>query len=40
MAIPPTNDTILGLANGASGVAVQDQEDLAALEAALTEILD
>lgn len=35
-----TNDTILGLANGASGVAVQDQGDLAALEAALTEILD
>lgn len=35
-----TNDTILGLANGASQVAAQSPEDLAALEAALTEILD
>ncbi|BAV92170.1 bifunctional glutamate N-acetyltransferase/amino-acid acetyltransferase ArgJ [Candidatus Desulfovibrio trichonymphae] len=34
-----TNDTILGLANGASGVAVQSPADLALLEEALTGIL-
>ena len=34
-----TNDTILGLANGASGVAAQGAEDLALLEEALTAIL-
>lgn len=35
-----TNDTILGLANGASEIAAQAKEDLEALEAALTDILD
>ena len=34
-----TNDTILGLANGASGVAARDEADLALLEEALTAIL-
>ncbi|MBQ9405563.1 MAG: bifunctional glutamate N-acetyltransferase/amino-acid acetyltransferase ArgJ [Desulfovibrio sp.] len=34
-----TNDTILGLANGASGVTVSQDADLAALESVLTEIL-
>ena len=34
-----TNDTILGLANGASGVAARHADDLARLEAALTDIL-
>lgn len=34
-----TNDTILGLANGASGVACRSDGDLRALEEALTEIL-
>lgn len=34
-----TNDTILGLANGASGVAAQGPEDMALLEEALTAIL-
>lgn len=34
-----TNDTILGLANGASGVPARDAADLATLEAALTDIL-
>ena len=34
-----TNDTILGLANGASKVSVTTAEDVAKLEAALTEIL-
>ena len=35
----PTNDTILGLANGASGVAARDEADLALLEETLTAIL-
>ncbi len=34
-----TNDTILGLANGASGVAARDEADLALLEETLTAIL-
>ena len=34
-----TNDTILGLANGASGVVAQSEADLALLEDALTDIL-
>ena len=34
-----TNDTILGLANGASGVAAESAQDLAQLEEALTAIL-
>ncbi len=34
-----TNDTILGLANGASGVAATSPDDAALLEGALTEIL-
>lgn len=34
-----TNDTILGLANGASGVAARDEADLVLLEEALTAIL-
>lgn len=34
-----TNDTILGLANGASGVAAESAADLALLEEALTDIL-
>ena len=34
-----TNDTILGLANGASGVVAQSEADLALLEEALTDIL-
>ena len=34
-----TNDTILGLANGASGVVAQSAADLALLEEALTDIL-
>lgn len=34
-----TNDTILGLANGASGVAARSEADLALLEEALTAIL-
>lgn len=34
-----TNDTILGLANGASGISVETGSDKAALEEALTEIL-
>lgn len=34
-----TNDTILGLANGASGVAARDEADLALLEEALAAIL-
>ena len=34
-----TNDTILGLANGASGVAARDEADLALLEEARTAIL-
>jgi len=34
-----TNDTLFGLANGASGVAVEQEADLAALEQALTSVL-
>lgn len=34
-----TNDTVLGLANGASGITVQTQDDLIAMQTALTELM-